>query len=282
MMKKSKQAPKIIPKRPVVALLSNLILEGLGFIYLRRLKWGVLNLLFALFLGSMIGWLIPLHSLKSFLASNYFIPVVILYRVLNGLAAYYAARYVNAHPVLTRRRPGVRLKKLTQKDLLEIGLLLVTAVATTFAAYATYRNYVSQHQKPILSLFVFKVDGTDEIPLVEAENSACFPEAYSDKVLTEFKLPLKLSNSGPVTAEGIVLWLDVDVGELILPQPWQNQKYAGRDRWHMNVSDLYPETEIELKGMRLRIKNDSRKVRLAWSIIAKNALPQKGSITLNL
>ncbi len=274
-------------KKPVLAFVLNCALEGLGFLYLKRWKWAALNLGIALLLGIGIGLFID--DMDELLTGNYIIPAVLVYKVINGLIAYLATRYVNAQPIATKNKRSKKpqsfissIKHLNTKEKIEVSLLLFTALAASLGAFAALKGYFSQNQKPIMALCIYKIEGKDEIALIGDEETTSFTETYSDEEFTEYALPMKLVNSGTVAADYILTWLDAEGGELVLPEGWKKRAYADHDRWFIETPNLYSGAEIPLPGVKVRIRNDSPIVNIKWSILAKNASPQNGSMTLHL
>ena len=158
-------------------------------------------------------------------------------------------------------------------------LLFVTALATSVAAYATYQIYLEQTVSSTLSLQAYKINGTQEVS-VDDPSSMTFKKLNSNEGVDDYELPLQLSNDGDRDVEGIHLLLDIEGGELVVPNDWIIGSYADNPRYHKLITHLTPKTVQKLSEVKVRIKNTTHEVKLRWSILAKRTIPPEGTMVL--
>jgi hypothetical protein len=159
----------------------------------------------------------------------------------------------------------------------KIFLLFVTAVATSVAAYATYRIYVDQTDLASLSLEAYIIEGTEEV-VVNDTISLKLKKLSSQASIDEYELPLTVANHGYKDVEDITLYIIADGGELIVPSNWGTAKYADSSRYYTPVVNLKPQSAQKLSDLKIRIKSATHEVKLRWSIFASRTMPSNGTL----
>lgn len=162
---------------------------------------------------------------------------------------------------------------------IKLFLLLITAVATSVAAYATYRIYLDQTESSTLVLEGFKIEGTKEID-VEDTSSLSLKKVKSEAGFDTYELPLQIGNHGSKDVDGIHLTIDVEGGELIVPNEWITGTYADNARYHYFVNHMTPWSASKLSDLKIKIKNNTHEAKLKWSILAKRTVPPDGTLIL--
>jgi len=165
------------------------------------------------------------------------------------------------------------------RENIKLFLLLITAVATSVAAYATYRIYLDQTESSTLVLEGFKIEGTKEVG-VEDTSSLSLKKVNSEAGFDSYELPLQIGNHGSKDVEDIHLLLDVEGGELIVPTGWTTGTYADNTRYHHVINHLTPWSANKLLDLKIKIKNNTHEAKLRWSILAKRTVPPEGTLIL--
>src|ERR1043165_9847454 len=105
------------------------------------------------------------------------------------------------------------------RENLKLFFLFITAIATCIVAYATYRTYLDQSEESTLTLEAYKIEGTKEVSVADS-SSLTLKKINSENGFDDYELPIQVSNYGNKDVDGILLHVDVDNGELIVPQTW--------------------------------------------------------------
>lgn len=163
------------------------------------------------------------------------------------------------------------------RENIKLFLLCITAVATSVAAYATYRIYLDQTESSPLVLEAFKIVGTKEVD-IEDSSSLSLKKVNSEGGFDDYELPLQISNNGYKDVDDVHLTIDVEGGELIVPARWSTGTYADNTRYHYFTTHLTPRTSQKLSDVKIRVKNTTHEAKLKWSILAKRTIPPEGTL----
>jgi hypothetical protein len=174
------------------------------------------------------------------------------------------------------------------KETIEVFLLFITALAASVAGYATYRTYdiqdrqyQEQHEQPSLSVAVFKIVGKEEVPFSNGIADCTLKKLSSEGGFDNYELPLKIINSSNKDADDITVHVDVENGELILPEGWFILNHADNPRYYTNHPGLSPLSSNKRPIVKLRIKSNVHEVKLHWAVLAKNCPPKDDTIILH-
>ena len=157
-------------------------------------------------------------------------------------------------------------------------LLLITAVATSIAAYVAYKSYIEQ---PRLVVSVFKVTGDEEVYYSSGEVELRLRQLNRTAEAIEYELPLKVVNEGEKDADGITIWMRVEGGEMI-PAEMYSERYADKDWKIWNIEKQSPKSGIKIYGVGVRVHEGTKEVRLLWKVHSYHAQPCSGSVLIRL
>jgi len=166
------------------------------------------------------------------------------------------------------------------RENLKLFFLFITAIATCIVAYATYRTYLDQSEESTLTLEAYKIEGTKEVSVADS-SSLTLKKINSENGFDDYELPIQVSNYGNKDVDGILLHVDVDNGELIVPQTWTTGTYADNPRYFYSISSLRPSSTKVFRDVKIRIKNTTHEAKLRWAILAKRTYPPDGTLVFH-
>jgi len=166
------------------------------------------------------------------------------------------------------------------RENLKLFLLFITAIATCIVAYATYRTYLDQIEEPQLTLEAYKINGSEESSVSDS-SSLTLKKVNSQNGFDDYELPVKVSNDGNKDVEGVLLHIDVDNGELLVPQNWVTGTYADNPRYFYSINSLRPHSSHRLSELKIRIKRTTHEAKLKWAILAKHTYPPDGTLVFH-